>query len=189
MKLLKLNLIAAAAALVVVAAGPVARATSSSLNVPDGTYYFYATDGNTALDGSTVTFSGDAITSWHLVDSVAEVLYSPTAHSWYTTTLPLTTSNSQITSFNTYAGYPNEWDFTIQSNYPGTYYYDYFEGNNNEPLGTGALYGGFGDPIGTWGPARASVPDASSTFQLLVCALTALGAGRYLLFRRAATRS
>jgi hypothetical protein len=189
MKLLKLLNLSLAAAALVVGTGTVARANIVvTNNVTDGTYAFTATDGDNALNGSTVTFKSDAIVSWHLVDSVAEVLYSPSAGSWYTTTLPLTKSNSQIVSSNTYVGNPNEWDFTIQSKNPGTYFYDYFIGNNNEPLGTGALYCGFGDPIGTWGLARSSVPDASGTFQLFAGALTALGTCKAFWRGRAASR-
>lgn len=179
MKLWKLSLTAAVAALVVVAAGPVARANPFVL---DGTYAFTATDGNNALNGSTVTFLNDVIVNWNLVDSLA-----PTGSD-----LPLTPSNSSFIGFGSAVIGPDEWYFSIGSN---TVAASFFEGDNNlegpgvPGGGLGRLYDGYGDPSGTWGPARTSVPDASDTFQLFAGALTALGACRYLLFRQAATRS
>lgn len=182
MKLWKLSLTALVAALVVVAAGPVARANPFVL---DGTYAFTATDGDNALNGSTVTFLNDVIVNWNLVDPIA---VSPPP-----TDIPLNPSNSSISSFGVFS--TDTWYFIIDgNNFSGANYYDEFKGQNNlfgpgVGGGTGSLYDGFGDPNGNWTLRTSSVPDASGTFQLLAGALTALGTCRYFLFRRAATRS
>jgi hypothetical protein len=183
MKLFKLSLAAAVAALVV-GTVPVARATVIPL-VPDGTYYFYATDGDTALDGSNITFANDVPVSWYLLDKLENGSSVPPS------TNPLTPANSQLDPSDPFAGVygPNEWAFNFISNTLAVNFYDFYEaGNNLAGPGVGQLYDGYGDPIGTWGPARASVPDASGTFQLFAGALTALGTCKAFLRGRAASR-
>jgi len=198
MKFSRLILIGATAA-ILTGAGTILRAQ----DVANGTYMFEATDGNNAMNGSTVTFNNDQLVSWDMMDSVAQTLYSPSAHSWYTTTLPLTPVNS-ITgltydtenSVDTYQfdGVldPNEWAFHILSDTLSTHGYDYFEAGNDVsinpsyPTSLGSLYDGFGDPNGNW--TLTSVPDASGTFQLFVDALTALGTGKTFLRGRFASR-
>ena len=151
--------------------------------VPDGTYTFHATDGDTALDGSWVTFSGDSIVNWYLNDSLAS---SPPP-----TDIPLTPSNSFIGSDGVLG--PNAWYFTIEGNNIATNYYDFFEGQNNlfgagTGGGTGALYSGFGDPIGNW-QAAAAAPDSGSTLTLLGAALISLAFARRFLRRIALARN
>lgn len=178
MKLLKLSLAAAMAALVV---GP---GTAAHANlVTDGTYTFQASPTETlkSLDGSTVTFVSDAIVSWDLMDSAA-----PAAGF-----VPLTPANSSIISSGVLGA--NAWFFSIGSP-SGTPSTDastfWFEGQNNleGDLGGGAfgsLFDKTGDPIGNWG--LASVPDATGTFQLFVGALTALGTYKAFFRGRAAS--
>ncbi len=169
--LLKLSLVAAAATMVF-GAGTVARAN----DVPDGTYTFTATDGNTALDGSTVTWAGDLIDGWNLVDSAPEAMSAG---------LPLTLANSSIIEEGTFGA--NDWYFEIGSpnGVTSTDAADFFfEGEN---IGTvGYLYDKSGDPTGTWTQESASVPDASGTLELLAGALIALGACKPLLRGRIA---
>jgi hypothetical protein len=142
--------------------------------VPDGTYVFTATDGDTPLNGSSVTFSGDTIVAWSLLDSLA-ASYNP----FPPTDIPLTQSNSFINSFGVLG--PDAWYFTIYGNNFGTTnYYDFFEGQNNlfgagPGGGTGALYDGFGDPTGNWSLRAASTPDTGDTIWLFGGALVALG--------------
>lgn len=173
MKICKLALTLAVAALAL-ALAPAGHAVSL---VPDGTYVFTATDGDTALDGSSVTFSGDNLVAWNLLDSLA-ASYSP----YPPTDIPLTQFNSTINSFQVLG--PNAWYFTIDGNNIGAgNYYDFFEGQNNlfgpgPGGGTGALYDGFGDPTGNWRLAAASTPDTGNTIWLLGAALISLGACR-----------
>jgi len=183
MKILKLSLLAAAAALVV-GTGTAARADGIADLVPDGTYTFHATDGDTALDGSSITFQNDVPVSWNLVDFLS------TGSQYPPTTIPLTPANSQLNPSDIYAGVygPNAWSFEFISDNPGVYYYDSFTADNNlfgpgVGGGTGQLYDGFGDPNGNW-----TAPDASGTFQLFVGALTALGVCKAFLGGRPASR-
>jgi hypothetical protein len=183
MKLLKLSLAAAVAALVV-GTGTVARANL----VTDGTYVFTATDGDTPLNGSSVTFLSDAIVSWNMLDSLA-ASYDP----YPPTDIPLTPSNSFISGFGLYG--PDQWYFIIDgNNFSGANYYDQFKGQNNlfgpgVGGGFGSLYDGFGDPDGNWTlSGSTSVPDTAGTFQLFVCAVIALGTCKYFLRGRAACR-
>jgi hypothetical protein len=177
MKLLKLSFAVAAAALMV-GTGTIAHANQ----VNDGIYVFNATDGDTALDGSSVTFLGDTIVDWDLVDAIAASFdpYPPT-------TIPLTPGNSSIASFGVLGA--NAWFFEIDSLTLDTNYYDFFEGQNNlfgpgSGGGLGSLYDGFGDPEGNWNLVEtAPVPDASGTFQLFVAALAALGSFQIFLAR------
>ncbi len=174
MKILKLQLILAAA---IVALASAFSAHAATL-VPDGTYTFSATDGDTALNGSWVTFSSDSIVNWYLNDSLAS---SPPP-----TDLPLTPSNSFINSMGVLG--TNAWYFIIDGNNIATNYYDFFEGQNNlfgagTGGGTGALYSGFGDPIGNWG-AAAATPDSGTTLGLLALSLAGL-VGAKRLVRRA----
>lgn len=187
MKLFKLSLVAAVAALVV-ATGPVAQAVTVSL-VADGTYFFTSSDPlHTSNDGSWVKFSNDVITDWYLLDTHADAQspYPPN-------NLPLIPSNSHHDAADIAAGYsgvfgPDAWQFKIVGDAdPSVYYYDFFKGWNNLNS-TSALYDGFGDPQGTWTFRTASVPDASNTFQLFVCAVIALGTCKYFLRGRAAAR-
>jgi hypothetical protein len=165
MNLLKLSLWTASAALVV-ATGDLARAN----DVADGTYTFSATDGNTALDGSTVTWSGDGISGWNLVDS---------ATGGQGQGLPLTIENSSIIEQGTFGA--NDWYFEIGSpigvNSTGSADF-FFEGENVGTIGT--LFDKSGDPTGTW-TQGSGVPDASGTLELVFGALFALGACRLFL--------
>jgi hypothetical protein len=169
--LLKVSLVAAAATLIF-GAGTVARAN----DVPDGTYIFAATDGNTALDGSTVTWAGDLIDGWNLVDSASGGMGEG---------LPLTLANSSIIEEGTFGA--NNWYFEIGSPTgvtSTTAANFFFEGEN---IGTvGYLYDKAGDPTGTWTQETASVPDASGTLELVAGALIALGACKSLLRGRIA---
>ena len=141
--------------------------------VPDGTYMFTATDGDTALDGSTVTFSGDTIVSWDLMDALAATNGVPTD-------MPLTPSNSSVVSQGALG--PNAWYFTIDGNQIGTQPFDSFEGENNLfTSGVGHLFDGFGDPTGIWTPVTA--PDSGSTVGLLAVALGVLVGLRWLVRR------
>lgn len=156
-----------------ISVAPAARAITIVTNVPDGTYVFTATDGDTALDGSSVTFSGDTIVSWALLDSLA-ASYNP----FPPTAIPLTPSNSYVGSFGVLG--PNAWYFTIYGNNTETNYYDFFEAQNNlfgpgAGGGTGALYDGFGDPTGNWNLRAAATPDTGDTLLLFGGALVALG--------------
>ncbi len=182
MKRLKWSLTAATAVLVVGAGTPV-RANQ----ITDGTYVFTATDGNTALDGSSITFQGDVIVSWDLMDAgVGPNQMFPTS------TLPLTPANSSIASDGVLGA--DAWYFTISSNTLATHYYDFFEAQNNlfgpgVGGGLGSLYDGFGDPDGNWSMDGAvSAPDASSTFGLFAGALGVLGICKSRLNRRTAAR-
>jgi len=167
--------LALAAVALVLGVTPAGHATSL---VPDGTYVFTATDGDTALNGSSVTFLGDVIVSWNLLDSLA-ASYSP----FPPTDIPLTESNSFISGLGVLG--PNAWYFIIAGNNSGgANYYDFFEGQNNlfgagVGGGTGALYDGFGDPDGNW--SLRSVPDTGDTLLLFGVALIALGVCRYQL--------
>jgi hypothetical protein len=184
MKLLKWSLTAATAALVV-GTGTPARANQ----ITDGTYVFTATDGNTALDGSSITFQGDAIVSWDLMDaSVGPNQMYPTS------TLPLTPANSFVASDGVLG--LNAWYFTISSDTLETHYYDFFEAQNNlfgpgVGGGLGSLYDGFGDPDGYWSmvATASAVPDASGTLQLFAGVLGALGMCRSRLNRRSSARN
>jgi hypothetical protein len=193
MKVVKLSFFAAATAgaALIVGAGSVARAD----DVPNGTYVFYATDGNTALNGSSITFQNDVPVSWDLVDALAVGSQYPP------TTLPLTPANSELDPNDPFAGVygPDEWAYRIVSFTLDVNYYDFFEADNNlfgpgVGGGTGALYDGFGDPDGNWsresvqaeGPALAS--DSSATILILAGALAALGACRSLGVRSSTRR-
>ncbi|HST29326.1 MAG TPA: hypothetical protein VLK27_00635 [Chthoniobacterales bacterium] len=146
-------------AIVALSAAPLVHATSF---VPNGTYTFTATDGDTPLDGSWVTFSNDVIVKWYLQDSAASGNGVPTD-------IPLTTSNSSVVSQGAIA--PNEWYFTIDGNNIATQPFDSFEGDNNVITpGAGHLFDGFGDPTGIWS-AAASTPDSGSSLGLLTLAL------------------
>ena len=159
--------------IVALCAAPLAHAVPM---VPDGTYMFTATDTNTALDGSTVTFSGDTIVNWHLVDALAP-------HNGVPTDIPLTPSNSTIVSSGVLGA--NAWYFTIHGNNIATKPFDSFEGDNNlnAPPGVGHLYDGFGDPTGHWTPVSA--PDSGSTVGLLAVALGGVVGMRWLVRRPA----
>lgn len=169
--------LALAAAALVLSITPAGHATAL---VPDGTYVFTATDGDTALDGSSVTFLGDTIVGWNLLDSLA-ASYNP----YPPTDIPLTPSNSFIYNFGVLG--PNAWYFIIAGNNVfGANYYDFFEAQNNlfgpgPGGGTGALYDGFGDPTGNW--SSRSVPDTGYTFWLLGGALIGLAICRHRMQR------
>jgi hypothetical protein len=155
-------------AIVALCAAPLAHAVPL---VPNGTYMFTATDGNTALDGSTVTFSGDTIVNWDLVDVLAP-------HNGVPTDIPLTPSNSSVVSQGAIG--PNAWYFTIDGNHIATQPFDSFEGDNNViTAGAGHLFDGFGDPTGTWTPVSA--PDTGSTVGLLAVALGGIVGMRWLV--------
>jgi len=175
----KLSLTALTAALAICASPAAYAIIPITLDVPNGFYTFEATDGNNALNGSWVEFSGDTISQWDLMDADVgpDSKFPPT-------TIPLNNGNSTA-SFDVYDGHPGEWDFTITTTDPAVYYYDFFEASDNEPSGTGFLYDGFGDPQGVWNfDANLSVPDASSSITLLAGSVTALGACRSFLRRR-----
>src|ERR1700730_18759461 len=132
MKLFKPQLILIMA-IVAVCAAPLAHAVPM---VPDGTYIFTATDGDTALDGSTVTFSNDTIVNWDLMDALAATNGAPTD-------IPLTPSNSSIISMGVLGA--NAWYFTIDGNHIARQPFDSFEGQNNlfgpgVGGGTGSLF-------------------------------------------------
>lgn len=157
-------------AIVALSAAPLVHATSIVPNfVANGTYAFTATDGNTALDGSWVTFNNDVIVNWDMKDALASTNGAPTD-------IPLTPSNSSVTSQGAIA--PNEWYFTIDGNHISTQPFDSFEGDNNViTSGAGHLFDGFGDPTGVWTPR--AVPDSGSTVGLLVVSLIGIvGVGR-----------
>lgn len=158
-------------AILALCAAPLAHAVP--LLVPDGTYIFTATDGDTALDGSWVTFSGDNIVNWYMTD--------PLAASPPPTDIPLTPSNSFVEQMGVFG--PNIWYFVIDgNNFNGSNYYDQFKGDNNIPgFGGSHLYDGFGDPTGIWTPVTA--PDSGSTVGLLAVALGAV-VGMSWLVRR-----
>ena len=180
MKMWKLALTLAFATLILSSA-PATYATSF---VPDGSYTFTATDGDTALNGSFVVFKNDSIVNWMMFDSLA-ASYSP----YPPTDIPLDPSNSSISSFGVFG--PNLWYFIIDgNNFTGANYYDQFKGENNLfASGVGELYDGFGDPIGIWTYRPVSTPDTGDTFQLLAGALIGLGACNYLVRRRAFARA
>ena len=221
MKLFKLILPAAVAAFIV-GTTPFAQA-----QVADGTYVFRS-DGdyftwdpnanngaggvvdtgilNTSLDGSSVTFSGGAITSWDLVDSNPNSAYA----TWMPANVapylaPLTPANSSLfdvtiysptrygsSAFSFQVGSPVGADSTSDSIF-------WFSADNDlfGPGDSGDLYDGFGpnafdypfaqDPAGVWA-VQAAVPNASGTFQLLLGALTAIGACKLFFRCRVASR-
>lgn len=176
----------------------------SALNVANGTYTFYATDGNTGLDGSWVEFNNDQIISWDLVDPLGVAgdqwalnYYGPNYAQYLA---PLTPGNSAVENVMTYApGYltgPNAFSFTIGSpaNSPGAVWY--FSGDNNLNGGTqySALFdgdplGAVTDPYGNWdytgaGGSFAGVPDGVSTAALLVGAVALMEVGRRMMRNR-----
>ncbi len=192
----------AAAAALIITAGTAVRAdeVAAITNVTDGTYTFTATDGNTVMDGSWVTFTGaginQTISAWDLVDTSALA-----ANAWLAQFgpqygypeffPPLTTANSSLYSLSTFADAgPNGVD-SFAFNISSSYDIFSFEGANNVN-GVSSLYdqpnynvipGNIvpnfnGDPIGFWtySAASAGVPDTSATFGLLFAALAALGA-------------
>lgn len=169
-----------AVAVVAIALGTSRVAMAWTL-VADGTYVFTATDGDTALNGSSVTFLSDVIVDWNLVD--------PFATPPPPTEIPLTPSNSFIAGFGVFG--PDQWYFIIDGNNIGTNYYDEFKGQNNlfgpgVGGGFGSLYDGFGDPDGNWSLQAPAVPEAADTLPLFAGALVALGTCRYFLRRRLA---
>ena len=169
MKILK-PLLILIMAIVALCAAPFAHANPF---VADGTYMFTATDGNTALDGSTVTFSGDTIVNWDLLDALAP-------HNGVPTDIPLTPSNSSVVSQGAIGA--NEWYFTIDGNHIATQPFDSFEGDNNViTSGAGHLFDGFGDPTGRWTPVSA--PDSGSTVGLLGLAFGAVVGMRWSVRR------
>jgi hypothetical protein len=189
LNLLKLSLVAS------ILAGGISTVARAD-NVDDGTYVFTATDGNSVLDGSWVTFSGDWITAWGLVDTTV------TPASWEPAPAllpPLNTGNSSIIGLLTYDNGtgPDAFSFSIGSpgGVPSTDASAFwFEGQNNLN-GFSALYDGFGnntfttlqtDPIGVWTHETASVPDASDTSLLVVGALAALSAFRFTIRKQSA---
>ena len=197
MKPSKLILAAGVAAFVI---GTVTVARANPLNVADGTYVFNATDGNNYLDGSTVTFSGDTLTSWNLIDSTPVPSYY---FDFYGSSLglyvpPLTPGNSSFFNLTTYAPDGNNaFSFSVASPLGssatgGSIFW--FSGQNNLN-GYSALYDGFGgggppptynDPQGTWTLSATTgggtgLPDSSDTFQLLLGALISLGACKIFL--------
>ncbi len=171
--LLKLSLWAALAALIA-GNGSLARAN----DVADGTYTFAATDGNTAMDGSTVTWSGDSISGWNLVDS---------APGGQGEGLPLTVANSSIIEQGTFG--TNDWYFEIgsPSGVDSTGDADFFfEGENIGAIGF--LYDKAGDPTGTW-TQGSGVPDSSGTLDLIAGALVALAICRSFVRGKSVTWS
>ena len=174
---MNLTKISVAAAAVMLAFGAY---TAKATQVADGTYAFFATDGNSYLNGSWVTFSGDNIVDWYMTDSKID----PSTQQFPTTDLPLDPSNSHLASIGVLG--QNLWYFIIDGNNIGVNYYDEFKGQNNlfgpgVGGGLGSLYVGFGDPDGNWVPSttpRTAVPDASSTLPMLAGALTILGVFR-----------
>lgn len=184
----------AAAAALIISAGNVARADSFA----NGTYTFYSTDGNTALDGSWVTYSGGSITNWDLVDSSinSSDSYNPNYPTYFP---PLTPGNSAVIADPyVFTGPGNDFSFEIGS--PDAYLSStqntdfYFEGGNYGP-GAGYLYDGSGpgytpyDPSGNWNYTASSAPDVAGTFELLFGALIALAACKSFLRRRVEARS
>jgi hypothetical protein len=170
MKIFKSQLILIMA-IVALSAAPLVHATSF---VPDGTYTFTATDGDTVLDGSWVTFNNDVIVNWDLKDALASTNNAPTD-------IPLTPSNSTFISGQPIG--PNEWYFTIDGNHIGTQPFDSFEGDNNViTSGAGHLFDGFGDPTGIWSSAAAA-PDSGSSLGLLTLALGGIVGVRCLVRR------
>ena len=78
-----------------------------TFDVANGTYTFTATDGNTALDGSTVTFSDDSILNWNLLDNTALTQGYPASYDPFIA--PLTTRRikarfSDLTTYNNGTG-------------------------------------------------------------------------------------
>jgi hypothetical protein len=176
MKIFKSQLILIMA-IVALSAAPLVHATSF---VPNGTYTFTATDGDTALDGSWVTFNNDVIVNWNLKDALASTNGVPTD-------IPLTPSNSSIISGQPIG--PNEWFFTIDGNNIATQPFDSFEGDNNViTSGAGHLFDGFGDPTGIWS-AAASTPDSGSSLALLTLALGGIVGVRRLVSQRVRPQS
>jgi len=194
MKVLKVGLAVVVTAFII-DAGTIAQAN----NVLDGTYVFTATDGNTVFNASTVTFAGDGIASWNLVESDTASQYGwlPPGYGYPGLFPPLTPGNSSVISLTTFANGtgPNAFAFSIGSpngvGSTGNSIF-WFEGQNNLN-GVSSLYGSatfnqvVNDPIGIWQRVgTVSVPDASGTFVLLALALAALGTGKSFLHRQAA---
>jgi hypothetical protein len=173
MKLLKLSVVAAVAALV--GFGTSARATGFT-GIGNGTYVFTAAAGQlTFANGSTVTFSGNELIAWDLLDPSAPANVDfPLVYN-----IPGDANNSVINADSAGVYANNEWAYNIDSTV-STSVAAYFEIANN------AIYDGVGDPTGSWSVAtsQARVPDASGTFQLMAGALTALGACGSFLRRR-----
>jgi hypothetical protein len=162
---------------------------ASALNVSNGKYVFHATDGNTYLDGSSVTFFNDLLASWNLVDSRPLPSYYPSTYLPYVP--PLTPVNSSYFNLTTYAHGtgPNAFSFSVASpvgmtTTSGSVFW--FSGQNNLN-GFSALYDGFGggtppfdDPIGAWtldislDIPGVGVPDTFGTILLLAGALIGL---------------
>ncbi|MGD1031723.1 MAG: hypothetical protein ABSA05_11325 [Opitutaceae bacterium] len=207
MNFLKLSLVAASAA-ITIGSGTVARAFIT-LNVANGYYVFEAAAGqSTALNGSWVEFNNDSIINWDLVDTTSYSYLTgyPAYPSDYP---PLTPTNSE-----TFTGQVHTYDYGVDSQATGTnsFYFEigspatatstsnddvYFLGANNDSYDTTGL-GDYEnsasilvDPPGTWTfdltqPGLGSVPDLSSTFELLAGALIALGACTAGMRKRAA---
>jgi hypothetical protein len=170
----------------------------TSTTVANGVYTFYAEDGRTALDGSSVTFFNDQIVDWNLVDSGLSSV--PAYLAGYVPYLPpLTPANSSIFDFTVYpdGSGPNAFSFEIASPLGSTATDGsvfWFGGQNNINR-FDALFDGFGggtppqqnlaagDPIGVW-----ASPDPASTLGLLGGAFTVLAAGKSA-FRSRKTRA
>lgn len=187
------------------AAKPALAIVPISFDVANGTYTFTATDGNTQLDGSTVTFLDDNIISWDLVDTTALSQGYPASYDPFIA--PLTSANSSVFNLTTYnnGSGPNAFSFEVASPVGSTATDGsifYFEGQNNLN-GYSALYDGFGggspegpvipsfeltDPQGVWTADISTVPDASSSMALMAGSMTALAGGASLLRRRSSRK-
>lgn len=177
-----------------------------TFDVENGTYTFSATDGNTELNGSTVTFLNDSIVNWNLVDNTALSQGYPASYDPFIA--PLTPGNSSVFDLTTYDNGtgPNAFSFEVASptgatTTSGSIFY--FEGQNNLN-DFSALYDGFGggsptigpvlpsfeltDPIGIWSLDVPTVPDASSSMNLLGVSFVGIAGGASLLRRRFAQK-
>ncbi len=168
-------------------------------SVTDGTYTFQATDGNTALDGSWVKFSGDQITDWSMLDPQGAI-----DNAWVATFFgpgylnefpPLSPSNSTVVDLITYPNGtgPDAFSFKIASPVSATSDSSsqiwYFSGQNNLN-NSSALYDGItynnpipSDPEGVWTRGSDTVPDTAGTGTLLLGALAAFAPVRRLARR------
>jgi hypothetical protein len=197
MKLLKLSLLTAAVAALVLGAGTKARALGQVSNVTDGTYTFTADGGEKAdLNGSWVAFQGDVITNWELLDSFYTGPFLAESVGFFGFVgagdlPPFNRTNSQVTYLATYPTFggngPDAFSFQI-AGLVGNPAFSFSGQNNLYDDGTGTTISSLvdtRDPNGTWTWSPTSVPDASGTFGLFAGALLALGACKSFLRRRA----
>lgn len=158
-----------------------------TLDVANGTYVFTDTDGTAPyLTGSTVTFLNDVLVSWNITDTPDNDIYTP-----INSFIPSAADAASYDAYEAGVYGVNDWAFDIIGNPYDSNYDPRTEIGNAGSSGFIYLQPSYTvsiDPTGTWTPADSPVPDAASSFEMLICSFGALSAGKALISRRKTPR-